>query len=63
MKTEVKIFGQNQYKEWNDGDTGYIDGYVKGGDERPYAVVILDKDSSVVLVETYRLKKIGFIKY
>jgi hypothetical protein len=60
MKTKVKLNGTNQYNVWNDGDTGYIDGYVRGGDELPYAVVILDKDNSAVLVATYHLEAIGF---
>lgn len=62
MKTKVKLNGTNQYNDWNDGDTGYIDGYVRGGDERPYAVVILDKDKSVVLSAIYHLQAIGFLK-
>lgn len=62
MKTEVIINGTDRYNSFNDKDTGYIDGYVKGGDDRPYAVVVLDKDDSVVMVEIYRLRKIGFLK-
>jgi hypothetical protein len=62
MKTKVKLNGKNQYNDWNDGDTGYIDGYVRGGDERPYAVVILDKDKTAVLSAIYHLQAIGFLK-
>ena len=60
MKTKIKLHGTNQYKYWNSGDTGYIDGYVKGGDEKPYAVVILDTNKSAVLVEICHLEAIGF---
>jgi len=59
MKTKVKLNGKNQYNDWNDGDTGCIDGYVRGGDDRPYAVVVLDKNKLFVLAEMYHLEKIG----
>jgi hypothetical protein len=60
MKTKIKLNGTNQCKDWNDGDTGYIDGYVNCGDEKPYAVVILDTNKSAVLVAIYHLEAIGF---
>lgn len=62
MKTRVEFIGTSQYNEWNIGDKGYIDGYVRGGDERPYAVVVLEKDNTIVLAISHSIKAIGFVK-
>lgn len=62
MKTKVKLNGTNQYNDWKDGDKGYIDGYLRGGDEKPYAVVILDTTKIAVLAAIYHLEAIGFLK-
>ena len=40
-KTKVRIKDQYYQCELKRGDIGYIDGYVSGGDNRPYAVVVV----------------------
>ena len=54
MKTKVRMKSKDQrYREWEKDETGYIDGYIRGGDEVPYAVVIID--SRIVLVPPNQL--------
>lgn len=43
-KTKVKIISLSRaIYGVSVGDTGYIDGYVSGYDERTYAVVVIDR--------------------
>ena len=58
MKARVRIDGSSPYGEWKPGDTGVVDGYCRGGDDVPYAVVILDKNSRFVMVNLEQLYKI-----
>lgn len=48
MKTEVVMFNESQHDDWRIGDKGYVDGYVRGGDNTPYAVIVL-KNGQFVL--------------
>lgn len=61
MKTEVVIQDKDQYGEFEKGDMGYVDGYVRGGDNSPFAVVVLQtpdtRNGSFVLVSLNNLKK------
>ena len=41
MRTKVVIIANGQYNDFKIGEEGYIDGYCRGGDERPYAVVVI----------------------
>lgn len=42
MKTEIVItHDDQQYKQYKKGDFGYVDGYIRGGDNVPYAVIVL----------------------
>ncbi len=42
MKTKVKMKWKGQeHGEWKAGEEGYIDGYVRGADSRPYLAVVL----------------------
>lgn len=40
MKTKVMVIGMNYHRNMQDGDIGYIDGYVQGASGLPYAVVV-----------------------
>lgn len=40
-RVRVRFIYQSPHKDWNTGDVGYIDGYCRGGDDVPYAVVIV----------------------
>lgn len=54
MKTKVIVIADDQrYNEYNKNDRGYIDGYVRGGDDVPYAVVVIDR--RIVLIPTTNL--------
>lgn len=59
MKPIVKINGNSPYKEWEPGDTGVVDGYCRGGNGVPYAIVILDKNFRFVMVNIEQLEQIG----
>lgn len=41
MKPEVCIESSSPYGEWTKGDVGYVDGYCRGGNNVPYAIVIV----------------------
>lgn len=58
MKTLVVFKHDIPQEPFKDGDTGYIDGYVRGGDGRPCAVVVGDS-GHIGLVPTYMLTATG----
>ena len=43
MKTKVEVTSNVYQCQLKKGEFGYIDGYVKAGDDRPYAVVVVDE--------------------
>lgn len=59
MKPRVRINGSSPYGEWGPGDTGVVDGYCRGGNDVPYAVVILDKNFRFVMVNLEQPEQIG----
>ena len=59
MKPKVKIIGSSLYGEYKPGDTGVVDGYCRGGNDVPYAIVILDKNFHFVMVSIGNLEQIG----
>lgn len=57
MKTKVKITSDDfRYQEYKAGEFGYVDGYCRGGDDTPYAVVAVN--DRIVLVSINCLKVI-----
>ena len=54
MKTKVRITYDSRYNDYHKGDIGYVDGYSRGGDNIPYAVVVIDK--IFVLVPIYAIE-------
>ena len=54
MKTEIEIKIEHQQSSFKVGDKGYIDGYIKGGDNRPYCCVVIGE--SIELIPFYCLK-------
>jgi len=57
MKTKVRITqGDHQYNQYERNETGYIDGYVRGGEDRPYAVVVIERRKCLVLVDIHSLQ-------
>lgn len=60
-KTQVRIKnGDGRYGEYYAGEEGYIDGYVQGGDNAPYACVVID--DRIVLVPIHNLIVIPYHK-
>jgi len=58
-KTKVEIVESFQHMEdCKIGDMGYIDGYVRGGDGRPYAVVIIG--CKLKMIPIYCLEVVEF---
>lgn len=63
MNEKTKIITNSrdtQYNGWTEGEEGYIDGYVKGGDGRPYAAVVLTKRKVVELIPLNHLTVSGW---
>jgi hypothetical protein len=54
-KTKVKILNKDhQYNEYQEGEIGYIDGYCRAADNRPYAVVVIN--TRLVMIPFYNLE-------
>lgn len=57
MKTEVVIITDDRhFKEYERGDNGYIDGYINGANNVPYAVVVIPIKKKIVLVPIHQLE-------
>lgn len=56
MKTKVEITADIHQCQLRKGEKGYIDGYVRAGDNRGYAVVVVDE--RLDFVPLYSLKVI-----
>ncbi len=59
MRTKVILLNDVPQSDFKRGDTGYIDGYVKAADSRPYAVMVRYRDGRFELVSTYVIKAQG----
>jgi hypothetical protein len=55
-KTRAILTGDVYQSRLKEGDKGYIDGYVRGGDERPYAVFVRDSDGLIDMVSIIQLR-------
>lgn len=53
-RLKVRFICDSQHKEWEVGDFGYVDGYCRGGDDTPYAIVII-KDR-IVMAPIYAIR-------
>lgn len=58
MKTVVEILKDVHQSELKAGDIGYVDGYVRMGDDRGYAVVVREDDGLIDAVPLYLLRAI-----
>ena len=54
-RVRVRFIYDSPYKDWNSGDVGYVDGYCRGGDDVPYAVVIVKDRIVMAPLETIRV--------
>lgn len=57
MKTKVELKGDVQQSQLKIGDRGYIDGYCRGGNDVPYAAIVVGE--VVDLCPLYKLKVIN----
>ena len=57
MKTKVEMRSNSQYGDYQVGDKGYIEAAVRGGDDRPCLVIVLE-NGDVVLAPTHEVKAI-----
>jgi len=55
-KTPVILTANPYQEDLKKGDICYIDGYVRGGDDRPYAVLVRLKDGLIGHASTYQIK-------
>ena len=62
MNLRVKILDKSPYNEYVDGDTGVVDGYCRGGNDVPYAIVILDRNFRFVMVNISQLEQIDSLQ-
>ena len=57
MKTWVKVKNDIHQEPLKKGDIGYIDGWLRAADDRPYAAVVVPK-KYIGLAMTYQLEPI-----
>ena len=63
MKARIVFTHKSPYTgEFDAGDYGIVDGYCRGGDDVPCAVVIREKDGRFILAPVSFLKHIGWVK-
>jgi len=60
-KTKVKFISNNQHGDGKIGDVGYIEGFVRGADDRPYVVVIVK--NNIFMAMSYMLDVITEEEY
>ena len=53
-RLKVVFVSNSQYKEWESGDVGYVDGYCRGGDNVPYAVIVAN--DRIVMAPLYSIR-------
>ena len=54
-RLEVRFICQSHYKDWEIGDLGYVDGYCRGGDDVPCAIVIVKDRIVMAPLDTIRV--------
>jgi hypothetical protein len=56
-RIQVEIIGNYEHAAFKIGEQGFVDGYVRGADDRPYAVVIIGE--KIDMVPLYSLNVIN----
>ena len=54
-RIEVKFICKSHYNDWAIGDIGYVDGYCRGGNDVPCAIVIVKDRIVMAPLETFRV--------
>lgn len=61
-RTRVRFIAEKHpHNEMKRFERGYIDGYVRGGDDRPYAIVVKD-NGKIVMCSINQLERVPFEK-
>lgn len=55
-RLRIKFEHDSPYGEYHNGDVGFVDGYVRGGNDVPCAVVVMKDTGRFVLAELTTLK-------
>lgn len=59
MRTDVEVLYDVDDGMLKKGDKGYIDGYIKGGDNTPYAAVVCLDKGIIVLCPLHSIKPLS----
>lgn len=65
MKARVKFTYKSRYDEYDEGDIGIVDGYCRGGNDIPCAIVMLEtgkRKGRFVLADTMAMMFIEWVK-
>ena len=54
-RLRVRFICKSPYKDWEPGDMGYVDGYCRGGNDVPCAIVIVKGRVVMAPLETIRV--------
>lgn len=54
-RLRVRFICKSPYKDWESGDLGYVDGYCRGGNDVPCAIVIVKDRIVMAPLETIRV--------
>lgn len=54
-RLRVRFICKSPYKDWEPGDLGYVDGYCRGGDDVPCAIVIVKDRIVMAPLQTIRV--------
>ena len=60
-RIEVSVLHDSPYDDYKEGDVGYVDGYCRGADDIPYAIVIIN--DSFCMVPLRSLKFLSQVQY
>lgn len=61
MKTKVILTNDDKiYRAYTLGETGYIDGWVRGGDGAPYACVVIN--DRIIMCKAHEMRVIGTLE-
>jgi len=62
-RVKVRSLKDDSFYDLDKGDIGFIDGYVKAADDRPYAVVVIPKKRKIALINIHLLEVITDEEY
>lgn len=52
-RLRVKFECDGPYGDYHKGDVGFVDGYVRGGNDVPYAVIVMKYTGRFVMAELH----------